>query len=115
MTRPTTTPPADEPIPNWAVRPDRGTQTSPPPPPWGAGLPTPGEAHPVPQWVRATWIIWCAFWALFWITAGWLVLPFVNVLLAGASIALVYAVEPNRPWTRTPTVIVVNNPPPPAQ
>ena len=112
MTRPTTTPPADERIPGWAVRPDRGTQLS---PLWGAGLPTPGEGRPVLQWVRATWIIWCAFWALFWITAGWLVLPFVNVLLAGASIALVYAVEPNRPWTRTPTVIVVNNPPPPAQ
>jgi hypothetical protein len=75
---------------------------------WGQGLPAPGTGRraPNPAW-RAIWMIWCAAWALFWITAGWLVLPLVNVLAFVASLAAMLAFDRMTPRGHLP-------PPPPA-
>ena len=62
---------------------------------WGQGLPPPDtrQRRPIhPLW-RAAWIIWCVAWALFWITAGWFIIPLVNLLAFGVSLAAILAFD----------------------
>jgi hypothetical protein len=47
-------------------------------------------------------MIWCALWALFWITAGWFVLPLVNVLAFVASLAAMLAFDRMTPRHQLP-------------
>lgn len=43
------------------------------------------------------WLIWCVAWALFWITAGWL-LPLVNLFFFfGSVLAMLPAFAGNQP------------------
>lgn len=64
-------------------------QLPPPQPPteWGAGLPEPGSGRRAPAWLRVAWPIWSGLWALFWITAGWVIAPLLNLLLFAVSVA----------------------------
>lgn len=38
---------------------------------------------------RTAWIFWCLAWALFWLTFGFLLLPVVNLGLAGLAVVAV--------------------------
>jgi hypothetical protein len=73
---------------------------------WGQGLPPPGSgrAAPHPAW-RAAWMIWCALWALFWITAGWFILPVINVLAFVASLAAALAFDRMAPRHQLPPAL----------
>ena len=62
---------------------------------WGQGLPPPDtrQRTPIHPFWRAAWIIWCVAWALFWITAGWFIIPLVNLLAFGVSLAAILAFD----------------------
>jgi hypothetical protein len=46
---------------------------------------------------QTAWVIWSCLWALFWITAGWFVVPVFNLGMFAASVAVAVAGRPGRP------------------
>ena len=61
---------------------------------WGQGLPPPDtrQRTPIhPFWRAPDHLV--RRWALFWITAGWFIIPLVNLLAFGVSLAAILAFD----------------------